>query len=58
MTPHFCTNHVVSIKGPLQLHKLNFSPETGEKTETAVVNGATLKDMSKKDLDRLLIEHE
>ena len=35
-----------------------FPTETGEKTETAVVNGATLKDMTKKDLDRLLIEHE
>jgi len=32
--------------------------ETGEESQTAVVNGGTLKDMSKKDLDRLLVDHE
>merc|ERR1719186_1241390 len=32
--------------------------EMGEETQTAVVNGTTLKDMTKKDLDLLLLKHE
>jgi len=32
--------------------------ETGEEISTAVVNGATLKDMTKKDLDLLIAKHE